>query len=263
MVLSPRQPLNGQRVRRIPGWFKIATWNVRSIYESGKTHNVIKEMKRLHVQIMGLSETRWPDAGECTIQDHWVYYSGNNDPDHRNGVGIIINKNIKSALKSFIPVSDRIIMIKLHAFPMDINIIQIYAPTAEKEDIIVEEFYEQLETLIKQNKKHEITIVLGDFNAKIGQGRHSDIVGNFGQGMRNERGDRLIQFCEEHNLVISNTVFQSTVIPCLNSPRAEYIHGSHRLTHQTTLLGTKLIILLFLKDFVMRLNQQERTQEQT
>ena len=33
-------------------------------------------------------------------------------------------------------------------------------------------------------------------------------MGAFGIGERNERGDRLIEFAEEHNLIIANTLFQ-------------------------------------------------------
>ncbi|KAH1028946.1 hypothetical protein HUJ05_002261 [Dendroctonus ponderosae] len=49
----------------------------------------------------------------------------------------------------------------LHATPFDVNVIQIYAPTADKDDAVIEEFYEQLERLIKMTNKQEITIILG------------------------------------------------------------------------------------------------------
>ena len=35
-----------------------------------------------------------------------------------------------------------------------------------------------------------------------------DIIGSYGLGKKNERGEQLIQFCEEHNLVVTNTLFQ-------------------------------------------------------
>ena len=57
-------------------------------------------------------------------------------------------------------------------------------------------------------KNGEITLVLGDFNAKIGLGAENNIVGSYGLGERNLRGDRLVQFCTEHNLFISNTFFK-------------------------------------------------------
>ena len=49
---------------------------------------------------------------------------------------------------------------------------------------------------------------MGDKNAKIGKGKVEDVVGEYGLGERNERGDRLIQFCQENNLIVANTFYQ-------------------------------------------------------
>ena len=43
---------------------------------------------------------------------------------------------------------------------------------------------------------------------RVGCGEHLDITGKFGLGSRNERGSRLLQFCEENNMMIANTYFQ-------------------------------------------------------
>ena len=51
-------------------------------------------------------------------------------------------------------------------------------------------------------------IAMGYFNAKVGCGEHLDITGQFGLGSRNERGSKLLQFCEENNMMIANTYFQ-------------------------------------------------------
>ena len=54
-------------------------------------------------------------------------------------------------------------------------------------------------------------IITGDFNAKIGtKAKEKDFksVGAYGIGERNERGDRLIEFAEEHNLIMANRLFQ-------------------------------------------------------
>lgn len=47
-----------------------------------------------------------------------------------------------------------------------------------------------------------------DFNAKVGRGIEAKTVGNHGLGTRNERGDRLVEFCQEEGLVLINTFFQ-------------------------------------------------------
>ena len=50
--------------------------------------------------------------------------------------------------------------------------------------------------------------VMGDMNAKVGSSAKGNIVGKFGLGERNERGERLIRFSEENKLTIYDTWFQ-------------------------------------------------------
>ena len=45
-------------------------------------------------------------------------------------------------------------------------------------------------------------------NAKVGSQETAGVTGKFGLGMRNEAGQRLIEFCQENALVIANTLFQ-------------------------------------------------------
>ena len=86
------------------------------MYESGKVHNIIKEMKRLDIQIMGIGETWWPNTGQCNIQDHEVYHSGNTDSRHKNGVGVIVTGKVKQYVKYYtrIRYSDRMLLLRLN-----------------------------------------------------------------------------------------------------------------------------------------------------
>ena len=43
---------------------------------------------------------------------------------------------------------------------------------------------------------------------KVGSQEIHGVTGKFGLGMRNEAGQRLIEFCQENALVIANTLFQ-------------------------------------------------------
>ena len=51
-------------------------------------------------------------------------------------------------------------------------------------------------------------MLIGDFNAKVGDHQISQAMGNHGLGDVNERGYRLIQFCENNQLTIANTLFE-------------------------------------------------------
>ncbi|XP_029164802.1 craniofacial development protein 2-like [Nylanderia fulva] len=186
----------------------IGTWNVRSLFEAGKLANLIQEMKRLDIDIMGVAETWWPDAGVCSTGGGAFYYSGNQDKNHWKGVGIIVSGRFKNCIIDFIPYSDRIALIKINARPTNLNIIQIYAPTADAPDEEMEIFYEQIKEMLKLTKKHDMNIIMGDFNSRIGKERYEDLMGPFGLGIRNERGERLVQFCQEEDMRVTNTWYQ-------------------------------------------------------
>lgn len=123
-------------------------------------------------------------------------------------MGIIVNKSIAKHVTNFVGISERLAMIQIDTSPVRLNIIQVYAPTADSSEEEVEELYEALASALKQFNKSDMTIVMGDWNAKIGKGERGNLVGAFGLGERNERGDRLYTFCLEHQFVITNTYFK-------------------------------------------------------
>lgn len=81
-------------------------------------------------------------------------------------------------------------------------------PTTEEEDEEVETIYEELNNLINAIKGEENLNILGDFNASVGEVRESYIIGKYGLGVKNTRGDTLIEFCTKHKLSITNVHFQ-------------------------------------------------------
>jgi len=59
--------------------------------------------------------------------------------------------------------------------------------------------------------RKEILILIGDFNAKIGDTKNDShiqaVVGNYELGRRNDRGRWLIQFCVDNDLAVMNIIF--------------------------------------------------------
>ena len=186
---------------------RISTWNVNTLYQVGKLANVEREMSRLAVDIMGLCEVRWTGAGSITLADGGcLVYSGGDT--HMHGVGVMMTKTVSRSLVGYYAVSERVVMVRLRGKPFDICIIQVYAPTCDYEEDIVEDFYRDIMKAKEQCKPHDVTILMGDLNAKLGRGRVEDIVGPFGLGERNERGDRWAEWCIENEQVVMNTWFR-------------------------------------------------------
>ena len=90
-------------------------------------------------------------------------------------------------------------------------VIQVYAPTSDSSDEELEMFYEQLDEGQKIARTRDLCIVCGDFNAKIGSNNEGwdHVMGKYGIGERNERGDRLLQFAQEKGLYVANTKYPS------------------------------------------------------
>ena len=57
----------------------------------GKLEVVKQEMARANVDILGISEQRWTGMGEFNLDDHYIYYCGQ-ESLRRNGVAIMVNK---------------------------------------------------------------------------------------------------------------------------------------------------------------------------
>ena len=119
-----------------------------------------------------------------------------------------MSEDTARSLRGHWAVSDVVILVKLQGSPFDVNIIQVYAPIADAEEEEIEHFYDSIDSVIRECKRHEINIFMGDFNAKVGQGREEQIVGPHGLGIRNERGEKLIDWCREHDQIIANTWFR-------------------------------------------------------
>ena len=92
--------------------------------------------------------------------------------------------------------------------PFNIKVIQVYAPTSNVEEFEVEQFYEDLQDLLKLTPKKDVLFIIGDWNAKVRSQEIRRVTGKFGLGVQNEAGKRLIKFCQENTLVIANTIFQ-------------------------------------------------------
>ena len=101
-------------------------------------------------------------------------------------------------------------MISVHfqGKPFNITVIQAYVPASNDEEAEVERFYENLQELLELTPKKDVLFIIVDWNAKVGSQETPGVTGKFGLEMRNEAGQRLIEFYQESAVVIANTLFQ-------------------------------------------------------
>ena len=77
---------------------------------------------------------------------------------------------------------------------------------ADTEDMA--DFYRQLQSVIDTVHNTDMLIIMGDFNAKVGEYPEEGIMGRHRLGDRNEAGENLIEFCATNSLWVGNTWFE-------------------------------------------------------
>ena len=101
--------------------------------------------------------------------------------------------------------NDRMISVHSRCKPFNITVIQVYATTSNAGE--AEQFYEDLQDLLELTLKKDVLYIIGDWDVKVESQETPGVTGKFGLGIRNEAGQRLIEFCQENALVIAKTIF--------------------------------------------------------
>nr|XP_021203476.2 craniofacial development protein 2 isoform X1 [Bombyx mori] len=202
----------GKSKTQLRKYLRMGTLNVRGMLKRGKQEVIEREILRCKIDILGLSEVHRRGSGHIkTANGNILCFSGSENHSG-NGVAILLPQKLENTVLGYKTPSDRIIAVKLDARPVPINIVQVYAPTSQSEEIISDQFYFELDDLLRTIPSKEVTVMYGDWNAKVGTTRGDVLlgatVGNFGLGVRNDRGEKFLQFCVENQLVIMNTWFE-------------------------------------------------------
>ena len=121
----------------------------------------------MNVDILGISELKWTGMGEFNSDDHYIYYCGQ-ESLRRNGVAIMVNKRVQNAVLGCNLKNNRMISVRFQGKPLNITVIQVYAPTSNAEEAEVERFCEDLQGLLELTPKKDVLFIIGDWNAKLG-----------------------------------------------------------------------------------------------
>ena len=79
----------------------------------------------------------------------------------------MVNKRVRNAAFGCNLKNDRMISVRFQGKPLNITVIQVYAPTSNAEEAEVERFCEDLQGLLELTPKKDVLFIIGDWNAKV------------------------------------------------------------------------------------------------
>ena len=187
---------------------RFGEWNVRTLRRSGKTEQVALAMKQYRLSCVAVTETHLTGADEMVLDAHTGYsmiFSGRKDTSNAEGVKLALTPHARAALRRYQAVSSQILKAELLTQAGPLLMIVAYTPTDQSSMEDKDQFSSDLDCVI--TTANGLTIVMGDFNAAIGESVQG-VVGCHGlTESTSDNGKRLMSFASVHGLCITNTMF--------------------------------------------------------
>ncbi|KAG5571716.1 hypothetical protein H5410_061482 [Solanum commersonii] len=184
--LRPRTRENSGK--RVAGSHKlrVGSWNIGSL--TGKSVELVKILKKRRINIACVQETKWVGSKARDVDGFKLWYSGGSRD--RNGVGILVDGDLREQVVEVRRISDRLMTIKLVIGGCTLSVISAYAPQVGLDEEAKKLFYEDLDGVVRGISNTEKIVIGGDFNGHIGATSNGfdDVHGGFGVGERNGGG---------------------------------------------------------------------------
>jgi exonuclease III len=128
---------------------------------------LLSQLKEYRLARTALQETRWQCKDIMDMKSHTLFYSGKEKGVREFGVAFVVERNMKRNVLDFKAVDEQTCVLRIKTRFQNMSLINVHAPTKEKEESEKEAFYQKVEEIYDSCPSNDIKIVLGDWNAKV------------------------------------------------------------------------------------------------
>ena len=148
---------------------RVGFWNVRTLFQSGRIEQAIRETNNYNMAIMGITEDNWAGAGkQSLISGETNIWSWRQDNKHQDGVALNIASKYVNTLLQWKPISNRLVYVMLHASHVKLSITVAYASNELADEEDMNDFYYLQQMAVVDVPRHIALLFHGEFNARVG-----------------------------------------------------------------------------------------------
>jgi exonuclease III len=116
----------------------------------------------------------------------------------------MVKREIVKNIISLQPYNEKICKLRLREKYHNLTLINVHAPTENKDIRVKEQFYNDLQRAYENTAKHDAVLILGDLNAKIGKEQaYSQVSGRHTlHDSSNQNGEMVCNFVIQNNMMI-------------------------------------------------------------
>ena len=203
------QDAEGKGGGRAPQPLRLGSMNVRGCSsEEEKREEIGRMFLERELDVLALSEVKIKGTGDRDFGSVAGRVSGVRGGRAREGVAILLSPRLQRCVVEWKELNSRLMWVKLKLAGEIWCVVSAYGPGSEKVEEERLRFWTDVDECLRDLGPGVNVLLMGDFNARVGEEVVDGVVGRYGVPGRNESGESLIELCVERELTIANTCFR-------------------------------------------------------
>ena len=162
---------------------------------------------RRGMDVLALCETKMKGKGEVAFGEVTDRVSGVERGRAREGMALLLSKWMVNKVVEWKEMPSRLMWVSVRMGRECWAFVSAYRPGCERSEKESDEFWNELTRYVDGLSTRNYVVVLGNLNARLGDGEVEGVVGKYGVPGENESGERLLDMCVEQELAIGNSFF--------------------------------------------------------